>query len=137
MDIYKWRKSDGIFGPNFSSKVTWEFLRQPSPTVFWSKAIWFKENIPRNSFMAWLALLRKLPTKDRLLRWGLNVTEAVFSAHQVWKLIITSSLSVNIPPLFGCLLHRKSGTIFLQISMLQRLGFYSLILLPVTMPPFS
>ena len=54
--------------------MTWEFLRQPSPTVFWSKAIWFKENIPRNSFLAWIALLRRLPTKDRLLLWGLNVS---------------------------------------------------------------
>lgn len=74
-DTYRWRKSDGSFGPIFSSRVTWEYLRQPSPAVFWSKAVWFKENIPRNSFMAWFALLRRLPTKDRLLSWGLNVTE--------------------------------------------------------------
>ncbi|XP_009102113.2 uncharacterized protein LOC103828250 [Brassica rapa] len=108
-DTFKWRKSDGTFGPIFSSKVTWEFLQQPSPTVFWSKDIWLKENIPRNSFVASLALLRRLPTKDRLLHWGLNVSWVVFSARQVWKLIITSSLSVIIPPLFSCLLRRTSG----------------------------
>ena len=42
--------------------------------MFWHKAIWFKENVLRNTFMAWLALLQRLPTKDRLRRWGLNVT---------------------------------------------------------------
>nr|VDC64960.1 unnamed protein product [Brassica rapa] len=73
-DRFLWRRTPDSFGPSFSSKVTWEFLRESTPTVFWHKAIWFKENVPRNTFMAWLALLRRLPTKDRLRRWGLNVT---------------------------------------------------------------
>ncbi|XP_018480158.1 uncharacterized protein LOC108851250 [Raphanus sativus] len=72
-DRFLWRKSPDTFRPAFSSKATWEYLRTPTPTVFWQKAIWFKENIPRNTFMAWLALLRRLPIKDRLRRWGLNV----------------------------------------------------------------
>ncbi|XP_022553626.1 uncharacterized protein LOC111203823 [Brassica napus] len=70
---FLWRKSDGTFGPVFSSKVTWEYLRVPSPTVYWHMVVWFKEYIPRNSFMAWLALLRKMPTRDRLRRWGMDV----------------------------------------------------------------
>ena len=40
---------------------------------YWHKTIWFKEHIPRNAFISWLALRRRLPTKDRLRRWGLNV----------------------------------------------------------------
>ncbi|XP_013731626.1 uncharacterized protein LOC106435299 [Brassica napus] len=56
-DQFLWRKSDGTFGPVFSSKVTWEYLRY----------------IPRNSFMALLALLRRMPTRDRLRRWGMDV----------------------------------------------------------------
>ena len=43
--------------------------------IYWHKVIWFKEHIPRNSFMAWLDLLRRLPTRDRLQRWGLNVPQ--------------------------------------------------------------
>ena len=31
------------------------------------------KNIRRNTFMAWIALLRCLPTKDRLRRWGMIV----------------------------------------------------------------
>ena len=41
---------------------------------YWHKTIWFKEHIPRNAFISWLALRRRLPTKDRLRRWGLNVS---------------------------------------------------------------
>ncbi|XP_013595119.1 PREDICTED: uncharacterized protein LOC106303381 [Brassica oleracea var. oleracea] len=51
-DQYLWRKQDGSFRPIFSSKTTWEHIRQPSPTVIG---------------------LRKLPTRDRLRRWGLIV----------------------------------------------------------------
>ena len=83
-DQFLWRKSDGTFGPVFCSKVTWEYLCIPSPTVYWHKVVWFKEYIPRNSFMAWLALLRRMPTRDRLRRWGMYV-------HSVCVLCSTSS----------------------------------------------
>lgn len=74
-DEYLWRQANGSFRPNFSSKDTWEHLRDRSPPVYWNRVVWFKEHIPRNSFMSWLALLRRLPTKDRLRRWGINVPE--------------------------------------------------------------
>ncbi|KAG2321863.1 hypothetical protein Bca52824_015076 [Brassica carinata] len=74
-DKYLWIQANGSFGSSFSSKVTWECIRRSSPVQFWHKAIWFKEYIPRNSFMAWLALLRRLPTRDRLRSWGLTVPE--------------------------------------------------------------
>lgn len=35
--------------------------------------IWFKEAIARCSFISWLVLLARLPTRDRLIRWGMNV----------------------------------------------------------------
>ncbi|CDY43591.1 BnaC09g17300D [Brassica napus] len=75
MDSYSWIQANGTYGSSFSSKVTWDNIRLRSPEVFWHKVIWFKENIPRNTFMSWLAMLRRLPTKDRLRRWGLNVRE--------------------------------------------------------------
>ncbi|CAA7043519.1 unnamed protein product [Microthlaspi erraticum] len=82
-DVYLWRKASGNFGTIFSSKATWEFIRQHSPTQSWHKALWFKENIPRCTFISWLALLRRLPTRDRLRRWGMNVSPdcVLCSAH--------------------------------------------------------
>ncbi|XP_048637662.1 uncharacterized protein LOC125610047 [Brassica napus] len=68
-------QANGTFGSSFSSKVIWECIRVLSPVQSWHKAIWFKEYIPRNSFISWLALSRRLSTRDRLRSWGLNVPE--------------------------------------------------------------
>lgn len=72
---FLWINGSGVYVKNFSSKVTWENLRIHSPLVSWHSVVWFKEAIPRCSFIAWLVMLARLPTKDRLRRWGLNVTD--------------------------------------------------------------
>ncbi|CAN6931283.1 unnamed protein product [Brassica oleracea] len=60
-----------------------ETLQIRSAHVFWSKVVWFKENIPWNSFITWLALLRRLPTQDRLIRWGLTgPAECTFNLYR-------------------------------------------------------
>lgn len=74
-DIFLWIQADGSFGSTFSSKVTWDLIRQPAPIQSWHKAICFKEYIPRNSFIAWRTMLRRLPTRDRLRRWGMDVPD--------------------------------------------------------------
>lgn len=42
-------------------------LRQRSPTVPWSNLIWFKEGIPRFSFVSWMTMLARLPTRETYL----------------------------------------------------------------------
>ncbi|KAL9281304.1 putative reverse transcriptase zinc-binding domain-containing protein [Arabidopsis thaliana] len=56
------------------SKETWEQLRNHSPLLPWNKVIWFKEAIPKFSFITWVAMKERLPTRDRLLSWGLSVS---------------------------------------------------------------
>ena len=73
-DVYLWRKSSGGFGPSFSSRVTWEGIQIPSPLVQWYSVVWFKEEISRCSFISWTAFLGRLPTRDRLISWGLSVS---------------------------------------------------------------
>ena len=75
-DSYLWRLHTGGFGSTFSTSVTWNLLRQRSPIVEWQEAVWFKEEIPRCSFITWLSVLKKLPTRDRLISWGLTVPDA-------------------------------------------------------------
>lgn len=72
-DVYLWRNQSGGFGPAFSARVTWERIRVPSPLVTWQSVVWFKEELPRCSFITWTAFLRRLPTRDRLISWGLSV----------------------------------------------------------------
>lgn len=45
-DTFLWRSNTGQFVNTFSSKATWEFIRIQYPHVNWSKAVWFKEEIP-------------------------------------------------------------------------------------------
>lgn len=74
-DQFLWIQANGSYGTSFSSRVTWECIRVSTLIQPWHKVIWFKEHIPRNSFISWLALLRRLPTRDRLRRWGMTVPE--------------------------------------------------------------
>ena len=72
-DVYLWRNQSGGFGTSFSSRVTWERIRTPLPSVQWHSVVWFKEEIPRCSFISWTAFLGRLPTRDRLISWGISV----------------------------------------------------------------
>lgn len=42
-------------------------------TVKWASIAWPSRGIPRHGFHCWLALRNRLPTRDRLLSWGLQV----------------------------------------------------------------
>lgn len=52
----------------FHSGATWYSLRAHSSIVSWYGLIWYKGNTPKHSFIAWLAILNRLSTKDRLAR---------------------------------------------------------------------
>ena len=64
--------SASSFG-RFSCAATGNKLRTKGNEVNWWNLIWFSLNIPRHSFIGWLAILNKLPTKERMLKWGFNV----------------------------------------------------------------
>ena len=65
-----WKHSDDNYKTYFSSSSTWEQVRDKKPTVFWSKAVWFTQGVPRFSFIVWLAVKNRLSTGDRLLKWN-------------------------------------------------------------------
>ena len=43
--------------------------RAPVP---WEQTVWIAGGIPKHSFLSWLFILNRCPTRDRLLRWGLQ-----------------------------------------------------------------
>ncbi|KAJ8759651.1 hypothetical protein K2173_009298 [Erythroxylum novogranatense] len=51
--------------------VIWKVIRPFACKVDWNRVVWCPLYIPRHSFFSWLALLNRLPTKDRLQSWGL------------------------------------------------------------------
>lgn len=70
-DDYEWQ----ILGKTSSKYCTgdvYKHLRGSATAEVWTKAIWISRGIPRQSFHGWLVALNRLPTRDRLISWGLQ-----------------------------------------------------------------
>ncbi|GJV32892.1 RNA-directed DNA polymerase, eukaryota, reverse transcriptase zinc-binding domain protein [Tanacetum coccineum] len=67
-DKVLWRSNDGKVG-NFSAKAVWSDIIPVKPVVPWDKIVWFSQNIPRHSFILWLAINKKLKTQDKMVVW--------------------------------------------------------------------
>lgn len=59
----------------WSSKEVKHMFRGNRGNLGYKNLIWFKNCVPRFSFITWIAALNKLPTADRLRGWGLQVME--------------------------------------------------------------
>ena len=54
----------------YATKVVWKDMRSYGRTVVWKDLVWFPQNIPRHSFVIWLAVQERLMTQDRLAAWN-------------------------------------------------------------------
>ncbi|XP_048617726.1 uncharacterized protein LOC125589247 [Brassica napus] len=66
-----WRHGDGEYKEKFSSTATWEQLRGSNSKLQWCKVVWFRQSIPRFSFITWLAFKDRLATGARTRAWGI------------------------------------------------------------------
>ncbi|KAL0663062.1 hypothetical protein Bca4012_099899 [Brassica carinata] len=71
-DYYEW-EVEGRLRSRYNMGEIYTYLKGPQPLVPWSKVVWSSYGIPRQSFLTWLVLLDRCPTKDRLIRWGIQV----------------------------------------------------------------
>lgn len=69
-DLFLWKNSPDSEPGQFKASRTWETLVPAPPPVLWHKTIWFKVRIPKHSFLAWVAILNRLPTRNRLRQWS-------------------------------------------------------------------
>ncbi|GAA0169908.1 hypothetical protein LIER_24288 [Lithospermum erythrorhizon] len=60
----------GVFDGFFSQRSLWEDIRQKAERVPWARWLWSRHGIPRNEFTTWMLFHGKLPTRDRLIKWG-------------------------------------------------------------------
>ncbi|XP_048611918.1 uncharacterized protein LOC125586144 [Brassica napus] len=67
---------------SFSSSNVYNFLLPTTPTVPWRPLIWIKRDIPKHQTLAWLMLLNRSPTRDRLITWGLQVDPLCLLCNQ-------------------------------------------------------
>ena len=67
--VEKWK----FLGKKYSVTDVWEELRPKQDKVPWHKFLWGSMAIPKHVFISWMAILNRLPTKDRLISWGMEV----------------------------------------------------------------
>lgn len=72
-DLYVWKPLGVLSKGTFSTAETWSALYPQGTHVFWHKTVWFSGRIPKHAFLTWVAARDRLVTRDRLLRWGLQV----------------------------------------------------------------
>lgn len=71
-DHYEW-EIDGRLRPKYGTGEIYTYMKGPKAHVPWAKTVWISYGIPRHSFHSWLVHLDRCPTRDRLIRWGLDV----------------------------------------------------------------
>lgn len=72
-DYYEWDLGVPT-ASRYSTGETYNYLRPQRPRVTWVDVVWTKRGIPRHNFHLWLVLQDRIPTRDRLISWGLQVS---------------------------------------------------------------
>ena len=68
----EWRngREQWIFpGEKYKAAVVWEEIRSKKGKKEWQRLVWTSLVVPKHAVIAWMAILNKLPTKDRLMSW--------------------------------------------------------------------
>lgn len=69
-DVFLWKNSLDSEPGQFKSSRTWQTLFPAPPPVSWHRTVWFKIRIPKHAFLSWVAILNRLPTRDRIRQWS-------------------------------------------------------------------
>lgn len=73
LSVYVW-EIDGTVSTRYETWKLYTYLRPQIGKVRWEGVVWTKRGIPRHNFHLWLVVQDRIPTRDRLLRWGLQVS---------------------------------------------------------------
>ena len=71
-DVSLWRGRLG-FKQKFSTHETWGLLRNSNISCSWARGIWFAHATPKFAFMAWLSMLDRMSTLDRIAKWNQGI----------------------------------------------------------------
>ncbi|GKV51281.1 hypothetical protein SLEP1_g57948 [Rubroshorea leprosula] len=59
----------------YTAGRTWHWIRSKQSSVPWHRLVWFSRQIPKHSFISWLAILDRLTTKARQKKWSPNIDD--------------------------------------------------------------
>lgn len=83
-DISLWKRDSGFKG-RFSTYETWKLVREPKTRCEWAFGIWFSQATPKFGFIAWLAILDRLSTMERVSRWSQGVDRVCVLCKQAME----------------------------------------------------
>lgn len=72
-DNFSWKVGEQAPVQKFPTSATWQFLYPLGQQVSWHKQVWFAGHIPKHAFFTWINVRHRLPTRDRLRSWGLQI----------------------------------------------------------------
>lgn len=72
-DYYEW-EIEGQISNRYLTGQVYSALYGQGTTVPWDHIVWISGRIPKHSFLCWLFVLNRCPTRDRLLSWGLQTS---------------------------------------------------------------
>ena len=61
------------FPRKYGASEVWRHIRQKQENVPWHKLVWSSINVPKHAFVSWMAILNRLPTRDRLKECGIEI----------------------------------------------------------------
>ncbi|KAM6547870.1 hypothetical protein CsatB_019546 [Cannabis sativa] len=64
---------DSFHKQKYHVAAGYKMFSLPITRLHWSKEAWSRLNIPKHSVIVWLAMLNRLKTQDRLLKFGMQV----------------------------------------------------------------
>lgn len=75
----------------FTVKSALRGLMKPEQQMSWTKIVWLPSNLPRHSFIIWLALHNRLMTREKLFDWGVansNVCALLLKRLSIYSLSV-------------------------------------------------
>ncbi|XP_071714971.1 uncharacterized protein [Rutidosis leptorrhynchoides] len=92
--LFHWINNDGKKVP-FSTQQVWLDLRINIAKVHWYEVVWFKGYDSKHAFILWLAILKRLSTQDKMLKWMPNqdlkcafcgvVADSISCVYHIWQ----------------------------------------------------
>ena len=59
----------------YKATIVWKEIRPKMGKVEWHRLVWVAFIVLKHAIVAWMAIINRLPTKDRLKSWGLEVDD--------------------------------------------------------------
>ncbi|XP_039010226.1 uncharacterized protein LOC120138908 [Hibiscus syriacus] len=87
-------------GQRVNATWIWGEMFEKWPRVPWQRIIWFPMHTPKHAIIAWLAVLDRLHTKDRLLKMNIMVDPVCVICGNALE-SRNHSLIVHFPVIFG------------------------------------